>query len=91
MHVNLILKLLGTAVSLGAGFAGSKIVDGVWLKATGQKPPKPGDKEAQAEASLRQALGFAVTSAIVAAVIQVLTERGTDSAITYFKRTADEV
>ncbi|RZU62432.1 DUF4235 domain-containing protein [Zhihengliuella halotolerans] len=89
--MNLILKLLGTAVSLGAGFAGSKIVDSVWLKATGQKPPKPGDKEAQAESSLRQALGFAVTSAIVAAVIQVLTERGTESAITYFKRTADEV
>lgn len=89
--MNLILKLLGTAVSFGAGFAGSKILDTVWLKATGQKPPKPGDEEAQAEASLRQAVGFAVASAVVASVIQVLTKRGTDNAITYFKRTADEV
>lgn len=89
--MNLILKLLGTAVSFGAGFAGAKILDSVWFKITGQKPPKPGDKEAQAEASLRQALGFAVTSAVVASVIQVLTERGTSGAIDYFKRTADEV
>lgn len=89
--MNLILKLLGTAVSFGAGFAGAKILDAVWLKVTGQKPPKPGDKEAQNEASLRQALGFAVASSVVASVIQVLTERGTTGAINYFKRTADEV
>ncbi len=39
-----------------------------------------------AEASMRQALGFAVFSAVVAAVIQVLADRGTTKAIAKFTK-----
>ncbi|GAA3703801.1 MULTISPECIES: DUF4235 domain-containing protein [Zhihengliuella] len=89
--MKLILKALGALVSVAAGIAGSKLLDGLWRKATGQPAPRPGDKEAVAEASLRQALGFAIASSVVTAVIQVLTKRGTDGAIAYLRRTADEV
>lgn len=89
--MNVLLKVFGSVVSIGAGFIGGKLVDTVWTKATGQKPPKPGDHEAQAEASMRHALGFAVTSAVVAAVIQVLTNRGTQRTIRHFNKTVDEV
>lgn len=89
--MNALLKIVGMAVSIGAGLAGRKLVDVVWTKATGEEPPKPKDKEAQAEATLRHALGFAVLSSVVAAVIQVLTNRGTQQAIARFVDNLDEV
>lgn len=89
--MNVLLKVLGSVASIGAGFVGGKLVDFVWTKVTGQKPPKPGDAEAQKDATMRQALGFAVTSAVVAAIIQVLTNRGTQRTIARFNRTTDEV
>lgn len=89
--MNSLLKIVGMVVSIGAGFVGGKLVDTIWYKVTGENPPKPNDKEAQAEASMRHAIGFAVVSAVVSAVIQVLTNRGTQRAIARFNHTADEV
>ncbi|MFJ3957167.1 DUF4235 domain-containing protein [Arthrobacter sp. NPDC090010] len=86
--MQLLLKLLGTAVSIGAGIVGSKLVNAGWEKATGNKPPQKGD---DAEASLRGALAFAVISATVSAAIQVLTTRGTQRAIAKFNKTRDIV
>lgn len=81
-----IMKIAGPLISIAAGFLGGKVVDKLWLGFTGQEPPKHGNKEAQAEASLRQALGFALLSAITAALIQVLTDRGTQKALARFAK-----
>ncbi len=83
------IKLLGTGVSLLAGFAGTKAVDAVWEKATGRKPPK-GDKD-DVPTTLRSALTFALISAAVSAIIQVLANRGTQRAITRFAKSQDIV
>ena len=83
------IKLLGTGVSLLAGFAGTKAVDAVWEKVTGRKPPK-GDKE-DVPTTLRSALTFALISAAVSAIIQVLANRGTQRAITRFAKSQDIV
>jgi hypothetical protein len=83
------IKLLGTGVSLLAGFAGTKAVDVVWEKVTGSKPPK-GDKD-DVPTTLRTALTFALISAAVSAIIQVLANRGTQRAITRFAKSQDIV
>ena len=83
------IKLLGTGVSLLAGFAGTKAVDVVWEKVTGRKPPK-GDKD-DVPTTLRSALTFALMSAAVSAIIQVLANRGTQRAITRFAKSQDIV
>ncbi|WP_461634439.1 DUF4235 domain-containing protein [Glutamicibacter soli] len=83
--MNAVQKLIATGISLGAGFLGSKLVDQVWKGFTGNAAPRKGSEEA-AEASMRQALGFAVFSAVVAAVIQVLADRGTTKAIAKFTK-----
>ncbi|QCP00261.1 DUF4235 domain-containing protein [Arthrobacter sp. 24S4-2] len=83
------IKLLGTGVSLLAGFAGTKAVDVVWEKVTGRKPPK-GDKD-DVPTTLRSALTFALISAAVSAIIQVLANRGTQRAVTRFAKSQDIV
>ena len=83
------IKLLGTGVSLLAGFAGTKAVDVIWEKVTGRKPPK-GDKD-DVPTTLRSALTFALISAAVSAIIQVLANRGTQRAITRFAKSQDIV
>jgi ABC-type Fe3+ transport system permease subunit len=88
--MNLFIKLLGTGVSLGAGFAGTKLVNTVWEKTTGNKPPIAG-KDEDVPTSLRSALTFALISAFVSTVIQVLANRGTQRAITRFAKTKDIV
>ncbi|WP_104174797.1 DUF4235 domain-containing protein [Arthrobacter sp. Y81] len=87
--MSLFIKLLGTGVSLLAGFAGTKAVDVVWEKVTGRKPPK-GDKD-DVPTTLRSALTFALISAAVSAIIQVLANRGTQRAITRFAKSQDIV
>jgi hypothetical protein len=72
--MNLFFKLLGAGVSLGAGFVGTKLVNKGWEKATGNKPPTGND---DMETSLRSALTFALISAFVSTLIQVLASRGT--------------
>ena len=81
------IKLLGTGISLLAGFAGTKAVDAIWEKTTGRKPPK-GDKD-DVPTTLRSAQTFALLSASVSAVIQVLTHRGTQRPITRNAKTQD--
>ncbi len=83
--MNIFIKLLGTGISLLAGFAGTKLVDAVWEKSTGNKPPKGHDDDIPT--TLRSALTFALISASVSAIIQVLANRGTQRAITRFAKT----
>jgi hypothetical protein len=87
--MNIFIKLLGTGVSLLAGFVGTKLVDTVWEKSTGSKPPKGHDDDVPT--TLRHALTFALISASVSAVIQVLANRGTQRAITRFAKSQDIV
>ena len=86
--MNIVFKLLGTGVSLGAGFAASKLVDVVWEKSTGNKPPKDGG---DLESSLRSALTFALISSVVAAILQTLVGRTTQKAIARFNKHPEEV
>ncbi|MFH5878930.1 DUF4235 domain-containing protein [Arthrobacter sp. NA-172] len=86
--MNLVFKLLGAGVGIGAGIVGSKIVNAVWEKTTGNKPPKGHD---DMEASLRSALTFALISSTVSAVIQVLAGRSTQRAISRFNKTPEVV
>jgi hypothetical protein len=83
------IKLLGTGISLLAGFAGTKAVDTIWEKTTGRKPPKGGKDDVPT--TLRSALTFALISASVSAIIQVMANRGTQRAITRFAKTQDIV
>ena len=87
--MNLLIKLLGTGVSLGAGFAGTKLVNTIWEKTTGNKPPT--GKGEDVPTSLRSALTFALISAFVSTIIQVLANRGTQRAITRFAKSQDIV
>ncbi|MCW1248906.1 DUF4235 domain-containing protein [Acaricomes phytoseiuli] len=84
--MNVVFKLLAAGISFGAGFAANKLVDTLWTKATGNEPPKDGDN---LEHSLRSALTFAVVSSTVAAIIQTLTGRGAQRAISRFDKTRD--
>ena len=43
--MNLFIKLLGTGVSIGAGFVGTKLVNTIWEKSTGRKPPTGKDED----------------------------------------------
>ncbi|MEA5457221.1 DUF4235 domain-containing protein [Sinomonas sp. JGH33] len=86
--MTILIKLFGTAISLGAGFAATKVVDAVWEKSTGNKPPKDATN---IEQSLRDTLVFALVSASVGATIQVLTQRFTQKAIARFNSTPDAV
>ena len=81
--MNAVQKLITLGISMGAGMLGSKLIDTVWQGFTGNAAPRKGSEEA-AEASMRQALAFAVFSAAVAAILQVLAERGTNMAISRF-------
>ncbi|MCU1530760.1 MAG: hypothetical protein JWO49_331 [Arthrobacter sp.] len=87
--MNIVIKLLGTGISLLAGFAGTKLVDAVWERTTGNKPPKGHDENIPT--TLRSALTFALISATVSAIIQVFANRGTQRAITRFAKSKDIV
>jgi hypothetical protein len=87
--MNIFIKLLGTGVSLLAGYVGTKLVDTVWEKSTGNKPPKGHDEDVPT--TLRSALTFALISAAVSAIIQVLANHGTQRAVTRFAKSQDVV
>ena len=76
-------------MSLLAGFVGTKLVDTVWEKSTGNKPPKGHDDDVPT--TLRSALTFALISASVSAAIQVLANRGTQRAVARFAKSQDLV
>ncbi|MCZ2401869.1 DUF4235 domain-containing protein [Paenarthrobacter sp. Z7-10] len=86
--MNLLLKLVTTGVSVGAVFVANKIVEKTWEKCTGKKPPKDGTDPTH---SLRSALIFALVSAAVAAMIQVIAGRGTQRAILRLKGKPEEI
>ncbi len=84
--MNVVFKLLGVGMSVGAGFVGTKLVDFLWERITGEAPPKSKDG---LENTLRSALVFAVISGAVSTTIQVLTNRSTQKAIERFAKTRD--
>jgi hypothetical protein len=84
--MNVVFKLLGVGMSVGAGFVGTKLVDFLWQKITGEAPPKSKDG---LENTLRSALVFAIISGAVSTTIQVLTNRSTQKAIDRFSKTRD--
>jgi hypothetical protein len=84
--MNVVFKLLGVGMSVGAGFVGTKLVDFLWEKITGEAPPKSKDG---LENTLRSALVFAIISGAVSTTIQVLTNRSTQKAIERFSNTRD--
>ncbi|MDN4610310.1 DUF4235 domain-containing protein [Arthrobacter sp. MDB2-24] len=84
--MNVLFKLLGAGMSVGAGFVGTKLVDFLWEKITGEAPPKSKDG---LENTLRSALVFAIVSGVVSTTIQVLTNRSTQKAIDRFAKTRD--
>jgi len=86
--VNILVKLLGLAVSLGAGALANKTLEGLWEKRTGKPAPKDGT---DLNDSLPGVLVFAVVSAAVGAVVHILTQRGAKSALARMKKTANEV
>ncbi|MFJ5958292.1 DUF4235 domain-containing protein [Paenarthrobacter sp. NPDC092416] len=86
--MNVLVKLFGLAVSLGAGVLANKTLEGIWEKKTGKPAPKDGT---DLNDSLGGVLVFAVVSADVGAVVHVLTQRGTKRAIARLSKTADEV
>ncbi|WP_104101988.1 DUF4235 domain-containing protein [Arthrobacter sp. 08Y14] len=87
--MNLILKLLGTGASLGAGILSAKLLDFLWTRITGNEPPR--DKDGVLDVSLRTAVIFAVVSGAVSQAIRVLTNRGTQRAIQRYQKTPDVV
>lgn len=84
--MNVVFKLLGAGLSVGAGWIGTKIVDIVWQKVTGESTPKNKDG---LENTLRSALVFAIVSGAVSTTIQVLTNRTTQQAIERFAKSRD--
>ncbi len=82
--MNVLFKLLGAGMSVGAGFVGTKLVDLLWQKITGEAPPKSKDG---LENTLRSALVFALISGVVSTTIQVLTNRSTQKTIERFAKT----
>ncbi|MUK00596.1 DUF4235 domain-containing protein [Vibrio cholerae] len=84
--MNVVFKLLGVGMSVGAGFVGTKLVDFLWEKITGEAPPKSKDG---LENTLRSALVFAIISGAVSTTVQVLTNRSTQKAIERFNKTRD--
>ena len=84
--MNQLMKLLGVALSLGAGIVGAKLVDFIWHKTTGKASPKDEDG---LENSLRSAIAFALISGAVRAVLQVLTNRTAQRAANRFAKTRD--
>lgn len=75
--MKLLVKIFSMAISLAAGWAGAKLVSGIWKKSTGDTPPSLGNPSAQNEEAIGKVLAFAVISGASASVIQALTKRWT--------------
>ena len=84
--MNVLFKLLGAGMSVGAGFVGTKLIDFLWERITGDAPPKSKDG---LENTMRSALIFALISGAVSTTIQVFTNRTTQKAIERYGKTRD--
>lgn len=86
--MNILIKLLGMAVGMGAGIAANKALEAVWSKSTGKHAPKDATN---LEDSLPGVVLFALAGAAVGSVIHVLTQRATKKALVNLQETASEV
>jgi len=67
----LLWNLYAGAIAAGTAVAAAKAVEGAWRLATGEEPPEPNDPATP----LRQALIWAVASALGIGLAQLLTNR----------------
>ena len=86
--MTIVLRLLGTLVSIGAGLAATHVLGFVWKKVTGRDAPQADD---DLENSVASALVFAVVSGTVGRVIQVLLKRATAKAVLHYEKTPEIV
>jgi hypothetical protein len=86
--MTIVLRLLGTLVSIGAGLAATHLLGFVWKKVTGNDAPQSDD---DLENSLQAAVVFAVVSGTVGRVIQVLLKRATAKAVLHYEKTPEIV
>lgn len=86
--MNVIFKLVGTGVTVGATFVAKKIVSASWKKKTGKNPPTAAD---DLENTWKEALIWGLLTAVTATVIQVTAGRGTQRAIAKFGKHSDSV
>ena len=86
--MNVLIKLLGLVVGMGAGIAANKALEAVWSKSTGKPAPKDAGN---LEDSLPGVVLFAFAGGAAGAVIHVLTQRATKKALTKLQEPADEV
>ena len=85
--MNVVIKLLGTGVSMGAAYVANKIVSRAWEKKTGHKPPKSMD---DLEHTWKQALLWALISSLIATVIQLVAGRSAQRAVARYTHTRGE-
>jgi hypothetical protein len=86
--MTVVLRLLGTLVSIGAGLAATRVLGFVWKRVTGRDAPQSDD---DLENSLQSAVVFAVVSGTVGRVIQVLLKRATAKALLHYEKTPEIV
>lgn len=86
--MNIIFKLIGTGVTIGATFLAKMIVTKSWEKKTGRNAPTAAD---DLENTWREALLWGLLSAVTATVIQITAGRGTQRMIRKFGRKSDAV
>ena len=87
--MTVVLRLLGTLVSLGAGLAATHVLGYVWKKVTGQRRP-PGRRRLGEQRGFGSVV-FAVVSGTVGRVIQVLLKRATAKAVLHYEKTPEIV
>jgi hypothetical protein len=71
---SLISKLVGIGVALAAAWAAQQLINAVWTKALGHKPPKLDD---DGDARLAEVAAAATLTAGLVALARVLATRGT--------------
>lgn len=86
--MNVLIKLLGMLVGMGAGIAANKALESIWSTSTGKPAPKDATN---LEDSLPGVVLFALAGAGVGSVIHVLTQRTTKNALIKLQETAGEV
>ena len=70
-------KVVTLGVSMAGGFVASKVFEIGWKQVTGEDAPKDDEIDS---VSIKKALVFAVTSAAISSVVQVLSQRGAKQA-----------
>jgi hypothetical protein len=71
---SLISKVAGVVVALVAAWAAQQIINSVWTRTVGHKPPKPEDP---GDARFAEVAAAATLTAAIVALARVLATRGT--------------